>query len=104
MARSKFRMRAHEHPERNCGHEEHEKRSIVSAGHHLELRSTEKAYWLGAYDFTTDKGAAALNDYARTNDPFAKVGSRCFPPRDSGTSSRCGLAMRRPSRFRRALP
>ena len=27
-----------------------------------------------AYDFTTDKGAAALNDYARTNDPFAKVG------------------------------
>jgi type IV secretion system protein TrbF len=30
--------------------------------------------WLGAYDFTTDKGAAALNDYARINDPFAKVG------------------------------
>jgi type IV secretion system protein VirB5 len=30
--------------------------------------------WLGAYDFTTDKGAAALNDYARTNDPFTKVG------------------------------
>jgi type IV secretion system protein VirB5 len=30
--------------------------------------------WLSAYDFTTDKGAAALNDYARTNDPFAKVG------------------------------
>ena len=30
--------------------------------------------WLGAYDFTTDKGAGALNDYARTNDPFAKVG------------------------------
>src|SRR5215472_14936885 len=24
--------------------------------------------WLSAYDFTTDKGAAALNDYARTND------------------------------------
>ena len=32
--------------------------------------------WLSAYDFTTDKGAAALNDYARTNDPFAKVGKR----------------------------
>src|ERR1700761_854794 len=31
--------------------------------------------WLGAYDFTTDRGAAALNDYARTNDPFAKLGS-----------------------------
>ena len=30
--------------------------------------------WLAAYDFTTDKGAAALNDYARSNDPFAKVG------------------------------
>jgi type IV secretion system protein VirB5 len=30
--------------------------------------------WLSAYDFTTDKGAAALSDYARTNDPFAKVG------------------------------
>ena len=24
--------------------------------------------WLRAYDFTTDRGAAALNDYARTND------------------------------------
>jgi type IV secretion system protein VirB5 len=30
--------------------------------------------WLGAYDFTTDRGAAALNDYARGNDPFAKLG------------------------------
>jgi type IV secretory pathway TrbF-like protein len=30
--------------------------------------------WLRAYDFTTDKGALALNDYARTNDPFASVG------------------------------
>ncbi|WP_319798410.1 conjugal transfer protein TrbF [Nitrobacter sp.] len=30
--------------------------------------------WLGAYDFTTDKGALALNDYARTNDPFANIG------------------------------
>ena len=30
--------------------------------------------WLRAYDFTTDKGALALNDYARVNDPFAKVG------------------------------
>lgn len=30
--------------------------------------------WLRAYDFTTDKGALALNDYARTNDPFAKIG------------------------------
>ena len=30
--------------------------------------------WLRAYDFTTDKGALALNDYARNNDPFAQVG------------------------------
>ena len=30
--------------------------------------------WLRAYDFTTDKGAMALNDYARANDPFANVG------------------------------
>ena len=30
--------------------------------------------WLRAYDFTTDKGALALNDYARSNDPFALVG------------------------------
>lgn len=30
--------------------------------------------WLRAYDFTTTSGAAALNDYARTNDPFAKLG------------------------------
>lgn len=26
--------------------------------------------WLRAYDFVTDKGAAALNDYARANNPF----------------------------------
>jgi len=30
--------------------------------------------WLRAYDYTTDRGAAALNDYARVNDPFAKLG------------------------------
>ncbi|MGJ4905051.1 conjugal transfer protein TrbF [Bradyrhizobium sp. HKCCYLS2058] len=30
--------------------------------------------WLRAYDFTTDRGAAALNDYARSNDPFSKLG------------------------------
>jgi type IV secretion system protein VirB5 len=30
--------------------------------------------WLRAYDFTTDRGAAALNDFARANDPFARVG------------------------------
>src|SRR4030088_1611362 len=30
--------------------------------------------WLRAYDFTTDRGAAALNDFARNNDPFANLG------------------------------
>ena len=30
--------------------------------------------WLDAYDYTTDKGAAALNAYASTNDPFARIG------------------------------
>ncbi len=32
--------------------------------------------WLSAYDFTTDRGAMALNDYARSNDPFTKVGTQ----------------------------
>ncbi|KKX29379.1 conjugal transfer protein TrbF [Rhizobium sp. LC145] len=30
--------------------------------------------WLRAYEFTTDRGAVALNDHARANDPFTKVG------------------------------
>lgn len=30
--------------------------------------------WLRAYEWTTDRGAATLNDHARANDPFAKVG------------------------------
>lgn len=30
--------------------------------------------WLRAYDFTTAQGALALNDFARQNDPFARVG------------------------------
>lgn len=32
--------------------------------------------WLRAYDYTTTQGAAALNDYARTNDPFGKLGKQ----------------------------
>ncbi|MER8942818.1 conjugal transfer protein TrbF [Mesorhizobium sp. M0915] len=32
--------------------------------------------WLRAYDFTTDRGALALNDFARVNDPFSKVGKQ----------------------------
>ena len=32
--------------------------------------------WLRAYDWTTDRGATALNDYARSNDPFTKVGKQ----------------------------
>jgi type IV secretion system protein VirB5 len=30
--------------------------------------------WLDAYNYTTDKGAVVLNDYARMNDPFARIG------------------------------
>ncbi|VTU31528.1 conjugal transfer protein TrbF [Variovorax sp. SRS16] len=30
--------------------------------------------WLEAYDYTTDRGAATLNDYARANDPFSRIG------------------------------
>ncbi len=30
--------------------------------------------WLDAYQYTTDRGAATLNDYARANDPFARIG------------------------------
>ncbi|MBK4944004.1 conjugal transfer protein TrbF, partial [Klebsiella pneumoniae] len=32
--------------------------------------------WLDAYNYVTDKGALALNDFARTNDPFTKVGKQ----------------------------
>jgi type IV secretion system protein TrbF len=32
--------------------------------------------WLRAYDFTTTDGAAALNEYARADDPFAKLGKQ----------------------------
>lgn len=32
--------------------------------------------WLRAYDFTTASGAMALNDYARADDPFAKIGKQ----------------------------
>ncbi|WP_192254218.1 conjugal transfer protein TrbF [Mesorhizobium silamurunense] len=32
--------------------------------------------WLRAYEWTTDQGAAALNDYARANEPFAKIGKQ----------------------------
>lgn len=30
--------------------------------------------WLRAYDFTTDRGAQALNEHARAHDPFTRVG------------------------------
>lgn len=32
--------------------------------------------WLRAYAFVTDRGAATLNEQARANDPFARVGER----------------------------
>lgn len=35
-----------------------------------------KRNWLDAYDFATDQAATFLNEYARTNDPFAGIGQR----------------------------
>jgi type IV secretory pathway TrbF-like protein len=35
-----------------------------------------RSNWLRAYEWTTDRGSAALNDYARANDPFAKIGKQ----------------------------
>ena len=32
--------------------------------------------WLSAYDFATDRAALFLNEYARTNDPFGRIGTR----------------------------
>ena len=32
--------------------------------------------WLRAYDFVTDRGAQALNEYARQSDPFSRIGAR----------------------------
>ncbi|VTU37475.1 conjugal transfer protein TrbF [Variovorax sp. PBS-H4] len=30
--------------------------------------------WLEAYEYTTDRGAATLNDHARANNPFSRIG------------------------------
>ncbi|KKC25855.1 conjugal transfer protein TrbF [Sphingomonas sp. SRS2] len=35
-----------------------------------------KRNWLDAYDFATDRAALFLNEYARSNDPFAAIGQR----------------------------
>lgn len=35
-----------------------------------------KRNWLDAYDFATDRAAIFLNEYARSNDPFAGIGTR----------------------------
>ena len=35
-----------------------------------------RTQWLRAYDFVTEKGAAALNDYARVNNPFGNLGKQ----------------------------
>ncbi|CAN7221803.1 conjugal transfer protein TrbF [Bradyrhizobium sp. LjRoot220] len=35
-----------------------------------------RSNWLQAYDFVTDRGAQALNEYAREADPFTKIGAR----------------------------
>jgi len=35
-----------------------------------------KQNWLKAYNYATDRAAQTLNDYARENDPFGKIGTR----------------------------
>ena len=45
--------------------------------------------WLKAYNFVTDKAAVTLNEYARGNDPFAKVGRETVFRR--GGERRAGL-------------
>lgn len=35
-----------------------------------------REHWLSAYDFVSDRGALALNEHARTNDPFDARGDR----------------------------
>ncbi len=35
-----------------------------------------RTQWLRAYDFVTEKGAVALNDYARVNNPFGNLGKQ----------------------------
>ncbi|MDP8997690.1 MAG: conjugal transfer protein TrbF [Pseudomonadota bacterium] len=35
-----------------------------------------KQNWLKAYDYATDRATQTLNNYARENDPFAKIGQR----------------------------
>ena len=47
---------------------------------HVRSVSTDpvlvKTNWLAAYDFATDRAAIFLNEYARSNDPFAGIGQR----------------------------
>ena len=46
----------------------------AQVAYHLAHPIVVRQNWLDAYDYTTDRGAAVLNDYAHTNDPFARVG------------------------------
>ncbi|MBD1549503.1 conjugal transfer protein TrbF [Roseibium aggregatum] len=46
---------------------------------HVRSLSTDpvlvRRNWLSAYDFATDRAALFLNEYAKRNDPFARIGS-----------------------------
>jgi len=35
-----------------------------------------RKHWLGVYDYTTDRGAAFLNEYAREHEPLKNIGKR----------------------------
>ena len=57
---------------------------ILDTAHHYRVPGNDlpadpiivRQNWLRAYEFTTDRGATALNDYARCTDPFARVGKQ----------------------------
>src|SRR5208337_4390576 len=48
--------------------------------------------WLDAYNYVTGKGALALNDYARANDPFSKAGKTQISVRTAWRSRRAAKA------------
>ena len=52
--------------------------------------------WLRAYDYTTDRGAIALNDYGRANDPSARSAASRSPSKSPASSA--------PRRTRSASP
>ncbi len=65
----------HAVPAHRCARSAHHMARFVTLVRSLSIDPiVVRQNWLDAYDYTTDKGAAVLNDYARANDPFARIG------------------------------